>query len=264
MVAFGVNGGRDAGRRFIESCRLASHLANVGDVRTLVIHPASTTHRQMTSEQLAPSRHRRGHGAALRRSGGSRRHLRRPGPGIARLAGGMSIEVEVHGERYSPPPAVVSSIRRCPPLPCSTARGTTTPYGRLQARALAATADRCWRSTCPGTVGQGASSRPSGGHGRVAAGGARRQSGCTRLRSPVTRWERRWRWRPSPSAGGEGHRPRPGGCGTRHGGPPRADVGRPERRHLAAGADSRLVAPPRWRQSAARCRGTGLRRSPSD
>ncbi len=53
MVAFGVNGGREAGRRFIESCRLASHLANVGDVRTLVIHPASTTHRQMTSEQLA-------------------------------------------------------------------------------------------------------------------------------------------------------------------------------------------------------------------
>ena len=53
MVAFGVNGGREAGRRFIESCRLASHLANVGDVRTLVIHPASTTHRQMSSEQLA-------------------------------------------------------------------------------------------------------------------------------------------------------------------------------------------------------------------
>ena len=53
--SFGVNGGRDAGRRFIESCRLASHLANVGDVRTLVIHPASTTHRQMTAEQLTPA-----------------------------------------------------------------------------------------------------------------------------------------------------------------------------------------------------------------
>jgi O-acetylhomoserine (thiol)-lyase len=52
MVSFGVRGGRDAGRRFIESCRLASHLANVGDVRTLVIHPASTTHRQMSAEQL--------------------------------------------------------------------------------------------------------------------------------------------------------------------------------------------------------------------
>jgi O-acetylhomoserine (thiol)-lyase len=52
MVSFGVKGGRDAGRRFIEACRLASHLANVGDVRTLVIHPASTTHRQMSADQL--------------------------------------------------------------------------------------------------------------------------------------------------------------------------------------------------------------------
>jgi O-acetylhomoserine (thiol)-lyase len=44
--------GREAGRMFIESLQLASHLANVGDARTLVIHPASTTHQQLTSEQL--------------------------------------------------------------------------------------------------------------------------------------------------------------------------------------------------------------------
>ena len=44
-------GGREAGRRFIESVRLASHLANVGDAKTLVIHPASTTHRQLTEEE---------------------------------------------------------------------------------------------------------------------------------------------------------------------------------------------------------------------
>lgn len=44
--------GRDAGRLFIESLQLASHLANVGDSRTLVIHPASTTHQQLTGEQL--------------------------------------------------------------------------------------------------------------------------------------------------------------------------------------------------------------------
>ncbi|MFO1145614.1 MAG: O-acetylhomoserine aminocarboxypropyltransferase [Rhodospirillales bacterium] len=53
VVSFGVHGGREGGRRFIEALRLASHLANVGDAKTLVIHPASTTHQQMSAEQLA-------------------------------------------------------------------------------------------------------------------------------------------------------------------------------------------------------------------
>ncbi|MDJ0942482.1 MAG: O-acetylhomoserine aminocarboxypropyltransferase [Kiloniellales bacterium] len=52
IVSFGVKGGRAAGRRFIEACGLASHLANVGDAKTLVIHPASTTHQQMDAAQL--------------------------------------------------------------------------------------------------------------------------------------------------------------------------------------------------------------------
>jgi O-acetylhomoserine (thiol)-lyase len=52
IVSFGIKGGRPAGRKFIEALRLASHLANVGDAKTLVIHPASTTHQQMTAEQL--------------------------------------------------------------------------------------------------------------------------------------------------------------------------------------------------------------------
>jgi len=52
ILSFGVKGGRDAGRKFIESVRLASHLANVGDARTLVVHPASTTHQQMSAEAL--------------------------------------------------------------------------------------------------------------------------------------------------------------------------------------------------------------------
>jgi len=51
VLSFGVRGGEAAGRRFLEGVTLASHLANVGDVRTLVIHPASTTHRQLTAEQ---------------------------------------------------------------------------------------------------------------------------------------------------------------------------------------------------------------------
>ena len=53
IVAFGVKGGRAAGMKFIEGLSLASHLANVGDAKTLVIHPASTTHRQMSGAQLA-------------------------------------------------------------------------------------------------------------------------------------------------------------------------------------------------------------------
>ncbi len=52
IVSFGIKGGRAAGRIFIEACALASHLANVGDAKTLVIHPASTTHQQMTAQQL--------------------------------------------------------------------------------------------------------------------------------------------------------------------------------------------------------------------
>jgi O-acetylhomoserine (thiol)-lyase len=53
VFTFGVRGGRDAGRRFIESLELVSHLANVGDARTLVIHPASTTHQQLSDADLA-------------------------------------------------------------------------------------------------------------------------------------------------------------------------------------------------------------------
>lgn len=52
IISFGIKGGRTAGARFIEGCSLASHLANVGDAKTLVIHPASTTHQQMTPQQL--------------------------------------------------------------------------------------------------------------------------------------------------------------------------------------------------------------------
>ncbi|ABD86893.1 O-acetylhomoserine aminocarboxypropyltransferase [Rhodopseudomonas palustris] len=53
IVSFGIKGGRAAGKKFIEALRLTSHLANVGDAKTLVIHPASTTHQQMSAEQLA-------------------------------------------------------------------------------------------------------------------------------------------------------------------------------------------------------------------
>ncbi len=51
MVVFGVKGGAEAGKTFVESAKLFSHLANVGDAKSLAIHPASTTHSQLTAEQ---------------------------------------------------------------------------------------------------------------------------------------------------------------------------------------------------------------------
>lgn len=52
VVSFGVKGGRDAGKAFIENVELASHLANVGDSKTLIIHPATTTHSRIDAEAL--------------------------------------------------------------------------------------------------------------------------------------------------------------------------------------------------------------------
>ncbi|NLO79417.1 MAG: O-acetylhomoserine aminocarboxypropyltransferase/cysteine synthase [Xanthomonadaceae bacterium] len=52
VFTFGIKGGRAAGAKFIESVQFLSHLANIGDAKTLVIHPASTTHRQLSDEAL--------------------------------------------------------------------------------------------------------------------------------------------------------------------------------------------------------------------
>ena len=51
MVVFGIKGGRVAGEKFINSLELISHLANVGDAKSLAIHPASTTHSQLSEDQ---------------------------------------------------------------------------------------------------------------------------------------------------------------------------------------------------------------------
>ncbi len=53
MMGFGIKGGKEAGIKFINSLKLISHLANVGDAKTLAIHPASTTHQQLTEEEQA-------------------------------------------------------------------------------------------------------------------------------------------------------------------------------------------------------------------
>ena len=53
IVGFGIKGGLEAGKKFINSVKLLSHLANIGDAKSLVIHPASTTHQQLTAEEQA-------------------------------------------------------------------------------------------------------------------------------------------------------------------------------------------------------------------
>jgi O-acetylhomoserine (thiol)-lyase len=53
IFTFGIKGGREAGKKLIENVQLFSHLANVGDCKSLIIHPATTTHQQLTDEELA-------------------------------------------------------------------------------------------------------------------------------------------------------------------------------------------------------------------
>ncbi|MEC9455790.1 MAG: PLP-dependent transferase, partial [Candidatus Neomarinimicrobiota bacterium] len=55
VLSFGISGGMEAGKTFINSVQLASHLANVGDAKTLVIHPNSTTHQQLSDEEKLAS-----------------------------------------------------------------------------------------------------------------------------------------------------------------------------------------------------------------
>jgi O-acetylhomoserine (thiol)-lyase len=55
LLGFGVKGGMDAGRKFIEKLKILSHLANIGDAKSLAIHPASTTHSQLNPEEQAES-----------------------------------------------------------------------------------------------------------------------------------------------------------------------------------------------------------------
>jgi O-acetylhomoserine (thiol)-lyase len=53
IIGFGIKGGLEAGKKFINSVKLLSHLANIGDAKSLVIHPASTTHQQLTPAEQA-------------------------------------------------------------------------------------------------------------------------------------------------------------------------------------------------------------------
>lgn len=52
MLSFGVKGGKETGSRVVDNLKVISNLANVGDLKTLIIHPASTTHSQMSESEL--------------------------------------------------------------------------------------------------------------------------------------------------------------------------------------------------------------------
>ena len=142
VFSFDLRGSREQGRAFIEALKIFSHLANVGDCRSLVIHPASTTHFRMDDAALARGRHRPGHDPPLDRPRGRRRPDRRPearaeGGGARRRRAAMKLDVVLPdgpreayaytgGKPFDAQPARASCS--------STARCTTTASGRCSAR----------------------------------------------------------------------------------------------------------------------------------
>ena len=79
ILSFGIKGGLEAGKKLINNVKLFSHLANVGDAKSLIIHPASTTHQQLTAGRTAFHRGIAGIGPPLCRNRERRRHYSRPG-----------------------------------------------------------------------------------------------------------------------------------------------------------------------------------------
>ena len=81
VFTFGVRGGYEAGIKLVESVQLFSHLANIGDTRSLILHPASTTHRQLDRRAAAGRRRGTGRDPAVDRAGDGRGSDRRSGSG---------------------------------------------------------------------------------------------------------------------------------------------------------------------------------------
>ena len=163
IVSFGIKGGRAAGKKFIEALRLASHLANVGDAKTLVIHPASTTHQQMDAAQLKAA----GVGEELVRLSvgieGAEDIIDDLGQALRASQTGVTMRLNVDGTD-----AFVATggarLRRGPAGGGASAwrAAWTIRSGRCTAAGSRITATRCWRRTCPATGGRRARrSRPS-------------------------------------------------------------------------------------------------------
>lgn len=84
ILTFGIKGGKEAGRKVIENVKLFSHLANVGDSKSLIIHPASTTHQQLSEEEQIAVNCQSGNAAPVHRHRSDRRYFIRSGAGYRR------------------------------------------------------------------------------------------------------------------------------------------------------------------------------------
>ena len=148
---------------FIEALQLFSHLANVGDAKSLVIHPASTTHQQMDAQASSMPRRRRGPDPAVGRARGSGRHHRRPRPGAARLAEGLTWNSPSTASRLSPPPAAGELDRDLPLIVLLHGAGMDHTVWALQTRYLAHHGRSVLAVDLPGHGRSGgrASARPS-------------------------------------------------------------------------------------------------------
>ena len=159
-------------------CKLFSHLANVGDCRSLVIHPASTTHFRMDDAALAARRHRAGHDPAVDRPGGRGRPDRRPeARAEGRREGGACMKLDVarpRGLRVHRRQAVRRRRGRCVVF----IHGALNDHSRLDAAGALVRAPRlraCWRSTCRATAAA---------TGRRWPASRRSPTGCSRCSTP--------------------------------------------------------------------------------
>jgi hypothetical protein len=173
---------RRRAQAFIEALKIFSHLANVGDCRSLVIHPASTTHFRMDDAALAAAGIGAGHHPAVDRAGGCRRPDRRP---EARAEGGGEgrMKLDVDGRTAY---AYTGGKPFDPALPC-----VVFVHGALHDHSVwtcwragaRTTATACWRSTCPATAAAKARRWPTS---------RRWPTGCWRCWTPRRRARARW------------------------------------------------------------------------
>ena len=188
------SGSREQGKAFIEALKLFSHLANVGDCRSLVIHPAITTHFRMDDAALAQAGITPGHDPPVDRPGGSRRPDRRPeARAEGRAEGGMKLGVDgptagaglrLHRRQAASTPA-------CPASSSSTARCTTTASGPCWRAGSRTTAMRVLALDLPGHCSSaGAAARERRGDRRLAARACSTPPASTRPRWSATAWAR--------------------------------------------------------------------------
>ena len=149
IVSFGIKGGRAAGKKFIELLRLVSHLANVGDAKTLVIHPASPRiSRWMRRNSRRPASARNWCGCPSV----SRRLPTFSTTSVRRCAPRRRFELcsfRSMGSIRSWRPAAGRSTNYCRPWSCCMAQVSIIRPGRCTAAGSPTTDIRCWRRTCP-------------------------------------------------------------------------------------------------------------------